>query len=52
LAEDLDRFLAASEAILGSTDEGGFRTAASQGDWTTVLGTAASALRSRLTGEA
>jgi len=52
LAEDLDRFLAASEAILGSPDEGGFRTAASQGDWTTVLGTAASALRSRLTGEA
>lgn len=52
LAADLDKFMLAAETHLGPPDEDDLRRAAAAGDWPSVLGRAASALRARLTGEA
>ncbi|KKC27925.1 metallophosphoesterase [Sphingomonas sp. SRS2] len=52
LAEDLGPFLLVAQASLGQAEDGDLRSLASDGDWSTVLGTATLALRSRLTGGA
>lgn len=51
LEGDLERFMLASNTMLGEAEEGELRLAAAQGDWAGVLRTASTALRSRLTRE-
>lgn len=51
ISRDLERFILAASTSLGKRDDGELRLAAAQGDWAGVLGTASTALRSRLTGE-
>lgn len=52
LAADLEKFMVAADTHLGPGEEDDLRRVAGAGDWPRVLGRAASALRSRLTGEA
>ena len=51
LSRDLERFMLAANTSLGEPDEGELRLAAARGDWSGVLRTASTALRSRLTAE-
>src|SRR3546814_4409897 len=51
LSRDLERFMLAASTSLGDPDEGELRLAAARGDWSGVLRTASTALRSRLTAE-
>lgn len=51
LESDLERFMLAATSTLGDAEEGDLRLSASQGDWASVLRTASTALRSRLTRE-
>ncbi|WP_182911958.1 metallophosphoesterase family protein [Sphingomonas cavernae] len=46
---DLDRFMIAAGTTLGEPEEGELRLSAAQDDWSSVLATASTALRSRLT---
>lgn len=52
LAEDLKPFLLAAQASLGHPEDEDLRRLASDEDWSTVLGTASLALKSRLMGAA
>ncbi|WP_454890336.1 metallophosphoesterase family protein [Sphingopyxis chilensis] len=51
LGRDLERFMLAATTSLGDPDEGELRLAATRGDWSGILRTASTALRSRLTAE-
>ena len=51
LGRDLERFMLAAGTSLGEPDDGELRLAAARGDWSGVLRTASTALRSRLTAE-
>ena len=48
LGRDLERFMLAASTSLGEPEDGDLRQSAAQGDWADVLGTASTALRSRL----
>ncbi|MBA3054763.1 MAG: DNA repair exonuclease [Sphingomonadales bacterium] len=48
LGRDLERFMLAASTSLGEPEDGELRQSAAQGDWAGVLGTASTALRSRL----
>ena len=50
VAADLERFMLSVGATLEASEEGPLRGAASRQDWAAVLGTAAIALRARMTG--
>ena len=49
---DLERFMVLAKSALGESEDGELRLLAAQGDWAGILGTASTALRSRLTPEA
>jgi DNA repair protein SbcD/Mre11 len=51
LEADLERFIVAAQAALGSVDDGELRRAALASDWSAILAIAAPALRSRLMGD-
>ena len=51
LGRDLERFMLAAGTSLGEPDDGELRLAAARGDWSGVLHTVSTALRSRLTAE-
>ena len=51
LGRDLERFILAASTSLGNPEDGELRQSAARGDWASVLGTASTALRSRLTKE-
>lgn len=51
IGRDLERFLLAASTSLGEPEDGELRLSAARGDWASVLGTASTALRSRLTRE-
>jgi exonuclease SbcD len=51
IARDLERFMLAASTSLGDPEDGELRLSAKRGDWAGVLGTASTALRSRLTRE-
>lgn len=51
IASDLERFMLAASTSLGDPEDGDLRLSATRGDWAGVLGTASTALRSRLTRE-
>lgn len=51
IGRDLERFMLAASASLGELEYGELRLSAARGDWAGVLGTASTALRSRLTRE-
>lgn len=51
IGRDLERFMAAASTSLGEPEDGELRLSAARGDWAGVLGTASTALRSRLTRE-
>jgi hypothetical protein len=51
IGRDLERFMLAASTSLGEPEDGELRLAAARGDWAGVLGTASTALRSRLTRE-
>lgn len=48
LGRDLERFMLAASTSLGEPEDGDLRQSAAQGEWADVLGTASTALRSRL----
>lgn len=52
IGRDLERFMLAASTSLGDPEDGELRLSAARGDWAGVLGTASTALRSRLTREA
>ncbi|WP_419808592.1 metallophosphoesterase family protein [Sphingomonas sp.] len=49
IGRDLERFILAASTSLGEAEDGELRLSAARGDWAGVLGTASTALRSRLT---
>ncbi len=51
IGRDLERFMLAASTLLGDPEDGELRLSAARGDWAGVLGTASTALRSRLTRE-
>ena len=52
LEADLAKFMLAASTTLGDPEEGELRLSATRGDWSSVLSTVSTALRSRLTREA
>lgn len=51
LQADLEKFMLAASTVLGDPEDGELRGPAVQGDWSSVLSTVSTALRSRLTKE-
>ncbi len=51
IGRDLERFMLAASTSLDDPEDGELRLSATRGDWAAVLGTASTALRSRLTRE-
>ncbi|EXS68219.1 metallophosphoesterase family protein [Sphingobium sp. Ant17] len=51
IGRDLERFMLAASTSLGEPEDGELRLSAARSDWAGVLGTASTALRSRLTRE-
>lgn len=51
ISRDLERFMLAASTSLGKPEDGELRLSAARGDWSSVLGAASTALRSRLTRE-